>query len=41
MSKKKGKKKNGYKPTTSQVLVLVTTILNLIKAVVDLIKDLT
>ena len=35
------KKKNGNKDTTLQIIVFVTAILNLIQAVVDLIKRLT
>ena len=33
-------KKNGNKDTTLQIIVFVTAILNLIRAVVDLIKNL-
>ena len=35
------KKKNGNQNTTLQIIVLVTAILNLIRAVVDLIDNLT
>ena len=35
----KGKKKSGRNPTTIEKIVLATAILNLIKTVVDLIKD--
>lgn len=34
-------KKNGNKDTTLQIIVFVTAILNLIEAVIDLIKHLT
>lgn len=35
------KKKNGNQNLTLQIIVLVTAILNLIRAVVDLIDNLT
>lgn len=35
------KKKNGNKDTTLQIIVFVTAILNLIRSVIDLIKNLT
>jgi hypothetical protein len=34
-------KKNGNKDTTVQIIVFVTAILNLIRSVVDLIKNLS
>lgn len=34
-------KKNGNKDTTLQIIVFVTAILNLIRSVIDLIKNLT
>ncbi len=36
----KGKKKNGRKPTTTEKIVFATATLNLIKAVIDLIREL-
>ena len=34
-------KKNGNKDTTLQIIVFVTAILNLIRSVIDLIKNLS
>ncbi len=36
----KGKKKNGRKPSTLEKLVFATAILNLIKVIVELIKEM-
>lgn len=36
----KGKKKNGRKPGTLEKLVFATAILNLIKVIVELIKEM-
>lgn len=36
----KGKKKNGRKPSTIEKIVLATAILNLIKTIIDLIKEM-
>ena len=36
----KGKKKNGRKLTKTEKMVLATATLNLIKAVIDLIREL-
>lgn len=36
----KGKKKSGRKPSTIEKIVLATAVLNLIKTIIDLIKEL-
>ena len=36
----KGKKKNGRKPTPIEKIVFATAVLNLIKTIIDLIKEL-
>ena len=36
----KGKKKSGRKPTTTEKIVFATAVLNLIKIIVDIIKDI-
>ena len=36
----KGKKKSGRKPTRTEKIVFATAVLNLIKTIIDLIKEL-
>ena len=36
-----GKKKSGNQDMTLKTIVLITAILNLIKSLIDLVKDLT
>ena len=36
----KGKKKSGRKPTTIEKIAFATAVLNLIKIIVDIIKDI-